>query len=175
VSEEDDLLARTRRLASGLLGRELSSVRRLLDVEPEDDDLRREWGPLLLETRDGTRMLAEVDEAKANLLLFDVTADAAGLQRRLARLTIRPEAVTEAPDDPLHGLLSAPIESIDEVSREPDPTWDGAYELAGLRLTTAGGTHALLGTHLGRRPRPGVWLLLPSEADDALRFTPLKG
>jgi hypothetical protein len=169
VTAEDELLPRTRRLATGLRGRTLASVRRALDVEP-DDDLRREWGPLLLETGDGERLLAEVDEAKANLLLFPSSA---GVERKLAGLPIRPEVVTAAPGDPLRGLLSEPIEAIDAISREPDPTWDGAYELAGVRLTTAGGTRALLGTHLGRLPLPGVWLLLPDEADAELRFTPL--
>jgi hypothetical protein len=160
----DDLLSATRRLAARLPGRTLSAIQRLLDVEPDegDDDLRREWGPLLLVLDDGTRLLAEVDEGKANLLLF--------AQDDEPDLPVRLDVVDE---DALRPLLSEPVARVDAISRDPDPVWAGAYELSGLRLTTAGGTQALLGTHLGRLAMPGVWLLLPDEADDALHFTPL--
>jgi hypothetical protein len=159
----DDLLSDTRRLAARLPGRTLSAILRLLDVEPEEDDeLRREWGPLLLVLDDGTRLLAEVDEGKANLLLFTQDGE--------PDLPIRLDVVDE---DELRPLLSEPIAKVDVISRDPVPDWAGAHELSGLRLTTAGGTQALLGTHLGRLAMPGVWLLLPGEADDALHCTPL--
>lgn len=163
----DDHLPRTRRLAAALVGRRLTGVLRLLDVEPEDDDLRREWGPLLLELAGRPPVLADVDEAKANLLLFELPTDTAERERSLADVPVRLPIAWA-------GLPAEPIETVEEISRAPDPTWEGAFELSGLRLTLSDGTQALVGTHLTSLPQPGVWLLAPAEADSALRYTPVR-
>jgi hypothetical protein len=175
MSDLDDYVPRVRRLAGALAGRRLTAVLRLLDIEPEPGaDLRREWGPVLLETEDGARWRADVDEAKANLLLFELPADDRELDARLGDLRVRPPIVTDSPSDPLRALVTEPIERVEEISREPDPTWQGAFELCGLRLTLANGPRVLLGTHLTDLEVPGTWLLLPEEADTALRYAPLE-
>jgi hypothetical protein len=174
MTDRHDYLPRVRRLAGELVGRRLVRVLRLLDIELEEDaDLRREWGPALLETDDGRRLRADVDEAKANLLLSELPADDRELDARLGRLRVRPPIVTDDPNDPLRALVTQPIEHVEEISREPDPTWEGAWELCGLRLTLAGGSQVLLGTDLTDVNLPGAWFLLPDEADPALRYAPL--
>lgn len=121
----------------------------------------------------GPRLLVDVDEGKANLLLFELPGDDGELEAFLGRRRVRPPIVTDRPDDPLRALLTAPITRVEEISREPDPTWHGARELCGLRLTLAGQTRVLVGTHLSSLDVPGVWFLLPGEADPALRYAPL--
>jgi hypothetical protein len=89
--------------------------------------------------------------------------------------TLRPlrlPLVTEVPQDPLRFLLAAPIQTIEVISREPEPGVPDSFAMCGLRLSLPGG-QICLGTHLSEESYPEVAFRFPAEVDTGVRYSPL--
>jgi hypothetical protein len=166
-----DYLPTNRRRAARLRGQQLVAAVRLMYEPPDDDELARlAWGPVLLTAADGDEWLLDVEESKANLLLL-AGLDSAGpwYNDRPLRIPV----ATSATGDLLRFLLTEPIDSVEVVSRQPEPGVPDSFAMCGVRLTTASGAMVCIGTHLTEYPHPEVAFRLPDEVDSALRYAPL--
>ncbi|GIJ56574.1 hypothetical protein [Virgisporangium aurantiacum] len=173
MSDIHDYLPRNRRAAARFVGRRLRAVDRLGAI-PDDEEPRLTWGPLLMVADDDTGWLLDVDEGRSNLLLFDLDGPA-----RVAEMADRPEHRPRTPvlppDGPLGFLLREPIAGVDLVGRPGDPDHPHFHAMNGIRLRTASGNAAVVGTHLEDPRIPGTSVLLPAEVTAGAVFTPLAG
>ncbi|MFF5125865.1 hypothetical protein ACFY41_02830 [Streptomyces syringium] len=167
-------LPRNRRLAEQLVGCRLQSIVRWLDAPADvEDDLRFEYGPAELVSGNGKRWLVDVEESKANLLLFDLAEGVSGPW--YSGFTLREPVVADSSSDPLRFLLQESIVSVDVISRDPEPGVPDSYAMCGLRLTTESGAQLCVGTRLAEElPIQEVAFRLPGEVDPALRYELLR-
>lgn len=174
IGDIHDYLPANRKLARKLVGQQLRTVERLMYEPPdesEDESPRFAWGPVLLTGTGGEEWLIDAEESKANVLLLE------NLRSAGPWYTSRPlkiPIVTDDTKDPLRFLLTEIIESVDVVSRQPEPGVHDSFAMCGLRLTTTSGAMVNIGTHLGGDAYPEVAFRLPREVGEGLKYTRLR-
>jgi hypothetical protein len=169
TSEEiHDYLGRNHVLAARLVGSRLTAVTRWLDA-PAEVEARVEYGPAELVAADGRHWLVDVEESKANIIIFDLANGISGPWYSGFHLR-EPVVRTRSGNDPLSFLLDESIAQVEIISREPEPGVPDSFAMCGLRLTTGDGHQVCIGTCLTHLLIQEVVFLLPTEVDPNLRY-----
>ncbi len=166
-----EYLSRNRTLASPLIGQTIQYITRLMYLEPEDE-LRIESGPIILETRNGSRLYIDVDEGMGNILVFDASDKTKPINHTINNFSYKyiifPEGNSQGT---LTSLLEQPISKLEIISRL-DENYD-FYSMCGFRLTFSKGQSVCIGAYLTDLKIPDVWILMPEEVDINLHYQSL--
>lgn len=166
-----EYLSCNRTLASQLIGQKMQYITRLMDLEPENE-LRMESGPLLIQTFNGSRLYMDVDEGKANILLFDADEQNQPINYTINKIRHKQIIIgQENFPNKLAFLREQAIAKIEIISRLYE-SYD-FYSMCGFRLTFANRQLICIGAYLTEIKIPDVWILMPDEVDINLHYQTL--
>ncbi|MER5616109.1 hypothetical protein [Streptomyces sp. NPDC002215] len=169
----DEYLSTNRMLMLRIIGARITDAVRLLDHDSAED-LRTEWGPVVLTFGDGEQVILDVEEAKSNLMLRDAHS-IPPTSAWYAGFHIRAKIIEPVASDPLGFLLTEQVVGVEVISREPDPGVPDSFAMCGMRIKTESGHQVCIGTHLTDLLIPEVAFFLPEDVDPELQYRALHG
>ena len=159
------------RLIQQLIEHKVKSIIRLTVIEPEDE-LRLEFGPLLLETYSGIRLYIDVDRGRGNILLFDASNEHTNVSRKIDEFLYKSKIY---PEDKTYSLINSffshPVCAVDLVSRPDEASL--SFTMCGFRLSFHNGKFLYLGSYLTDLKLPELCILFPEEVENNLIHQPL--
>jgi hypothetical protein len=159
-----DSLAVLRRLSN----HKIKNWFRLAD-DKEDDPLK-DYGSLVLETNEGSRILIGLDEGMSNIFLLD-TIDR--VKKALNRAKIQLHVVRHYQSRLLPQIdFKQHILKIEVVWRESE--FEAWHLMSGIGLTFTDGNKVIIGTTLTELEIQGVWILTPDELSQGWYFDQLR-
>ncbi|RKZ50327.1 MAG: hypothetical protein DRR16_09440 [Candidatus Parabeggiatoa sp. nov. 3] len=162
-----DSLAVLRRLSN----LKIKNLFRLAD-DKEDDPLK-DYGSLLLETNEGSRVLIGLDEGMNNVFLLDTIDNEKRVKKALNRAKTQLHVVRHYQSRLLPQIdFKQHILKIEIVWRESE--FEAWHLMSGIGLTFADGHKVIIGTTLTKLEIQGVWILTPDELSQGWYFDQLR-
>lgn len=161
-----EYLSRNRQLLSKLPGQKIASISRLMDDEPEEE-LRLEFGPILLKTEQSTCFYITVDEGQGNIIIFDASETTSPILKKIEEFPYQYLVFTEKNiSDDFVDCLKHPIIKIEIITQE-----NYSSLMSGFRLTFLNQKSMNFGVYLTEYRIPEVWILKQDEMKDDLDYS----